>query len=313
MNELSLIYTVHKFNKNEISNIIYIQRKLQNMVNLVVLSDNKDINSKIYNAINGTGISFVPSNGNVGKYQLVKNYLKNTKNQTKWIKMVDPDDYILVDNLKDFIEFLRSNKFSGEELFFLNPAKRVQSGEWDIKKINDEAMKIEEKELPSNTFVNENTVLPWKSISDFKLDAYGQTKSSDVLFSLSYFYGEFQTNVVTYNKTFYIYNFRNGITSTSVYDKDMFNEFINFLKIMIKYRDKNPMPIPSMFDYYWAHNVLCESELDSIEREKEMNNVFNLLKESSNLRKIKASSWDDIEFNNLRSKLAAKEKLDLLD
>ncbi len=310
MKKLSLIYTIYSFKENEMRNIVSTYLKVKNFVKIVILSDNIKINEKVRNFISGTEITFVPSEGNIGKYQLIKNYISKGE-ETKWVKICDPDDIILYEELKQFIDFIEENNFNERTFFFLNPAKRISAGDWDSEYVNDNKQLLWTMSLPDLVYVNENSVFSWYTLKSFEFNFENQTKSSDVILSLSIFNGK--TEIVEYNNTFYIYNFRNGLTATEEYSEKYFNEFLSFLKIMIRFKNRNPMPMPSMFDYLWAHNILCKSDFTNDENLERMSMVFNLLKDSSKDNFILSRNWDSKDMQYYKDKLIRRENILLED
>lgn len=312
---ISLIYPIYDFKAHEIKNILFLAEKLSFIyIDLIVLSDNPSINSLLNQSFNRIdNITFVPSEVNVGKYQLIKNYMSSVNSH--WVKIVDPDDIILVNELHNFVEFIISNgihKGSYIPFIVLGPTNNVLPDEHLSIDINySKRSIIRERIFSKKTMVNENSVIPTNSIRSFSLVAYNQTKSSDVLLSLSYFINHDIFDYVQYGPTFYVYNYRKGLTGTNEFNENMFNQFLNFLKIMKDFKNKNNMTAPSKFDYLWAHNSMVMSNYSKSKKLKIMNDVIKLLNDSGTDKWSQEIREDSKEILEYRRMILNNEKIEL--
>ncbi len=270
---ITLVFPIYEVKEIEINNINYLCDKLPKKAEILVLSDNPNINIDLFKKINRKAL-VIPSYVNKGKYQVIKDNAFILK--TPFVKICDPDDIILIDKLKEFT--LRNENYTFDNAPFIRfkPTLNIEQGEWEIEDVNNNREIIRERSFDS--VVNENSVIPSADLVNFELDAHNQTKSSDVLISLSHFSKDV-INVIDYNGSFYVYNFRKGITG-NVKNKNlnMYNQLITFLDIMIQYNEKNKMLSPSFFDYKWAHNFILNTDIDIDDKIKKISTVFDKLK-----------------------------------
>lgn len=312
---ITLIYTVYDFNKHEIQNIFKLNNRVMNLegIDIFVLSDNPEINNELGQMLAKENIKFIENQFNSGKYQLVKNFIDSGLVESPWVKMCDPDDIILYDELIEFNDYLGKLKetIDGDFPFIrFQKVKRLESGKHDIDEINNNKDKLIFGNFNFPIVVNENSVIPTMDLINFDLVAYNQTKSSDVLFSLSHFRKD-ELNVIEHDESFYVYNFRNGITGTKDFSESMFKQFISFLSIMSKFKEVNKMSAPSKFDYTWAHNSLIMSDYSVKKKVALMKQVFELLNISSVDGWSNKLCWDSEEINKYLEMLKDGEKFKL--
>lgn len=310
---LTLIYTLYDFNEHEVLNIVKLNHEIKDnsKIDLFVLSDNPLINDDLAKLLGKEKINLIPSERNLGKYQMVKNFIDSEIVTSPWVKMCDPDDILLYDELNSFVSYLSNiHQAISEEsrIPFIRFSKvnRIDSGDHDFDFINDNKHFLSTAKFKPSVVVNENSVIPTKDLRDFDLFVEGQTKSSDVLFSLSHFVKE-KPNIVEYEKSFYVYNYRNGITGAKTFNKDMFEQFVKFLKIMIEYKEFNKMSAPSKFDYIWACNYLSISGYDLDKKIKLLEEVFDLLKLSAVDKWSRKAKWNSMSNKKYIKLLDAKE------
>lgn len=302
---LTLVYPLYSPTDIELDNIEHVIESIGNKVEVVILSDNPKFNSSFKDRFNKKKCVFVENKNNKGKYQLIKDAVDQGIIKTKWFKVCDPDDYILFKNIKKF-----NKKFKNIKKDFLIrfiPSKNIQPGEYKSSEINNNKFnKLITKKYMSSV-VNENTVLLTKDLLNFKLEAFNQTKSSDVLFSLSSSVRD-DYKVKNFNKSFYIYNKHNGISNTNNQSMEMFNQLLSFLDIMIKYNKQNKMKAPSFFDYKWAHNSLLLMNIDIEEKEKLAKLVFDKLKICAKDNKNWKVNWNKKERKLYTEKMLRNNK-----
>lgn len=291
---LSLVYPIHNITQLELNNIVFTNNSLRRHVEIICVIDNPLISKKIIKIFNEYNINYYINDKNIGKYQTIKNAADNGYIKTKWFKVCDPDDIILIKKIKKFKE---KRKFKNANIIRFFPSILIKPGEWNSEEINKgmHSEKIWTRKISS--VVNENTVHLTKDLIDFDLKAHNQTKSSDVLLALSGFTSR-KAKIVNYKKSFYLYNYHNGIISgNKSFNKDMVEQLISFLKIMEKYNDINKMKAPSFFDFKWAFNKITNSDLEFSEKEKYVKQIFYLLKIVSRDNINWKSKWDDKTYN----------------
>lgn len=307
---LTLIYPIYEYKEFEIDNILYISNNLRvSGCDILVLSDNPEINNQLSNKLsNSDNITFIPSEKNLGKYQVIKNHSNLLKSH--WFKVVDPDDIILLNELENFIKEFSTFDFNEIIPFIiLGPTINLNSGNYSASLVNDyDRTDFRTRTFAKNVVVNENSIIPTNSLNEFNLDIPNQTKSSDVLLSLSHF-SRNDPATLQFGPTFYVYNYRNGITGLNKYNQKLFNEFLNFLNIMSNYKNVNKMSAPSRFDYLWAHNMVIESPYDIERKINIMKNVIELLKISGVDNWSKKLDCNNDEINKFFEMMEKGEKI----
>lgn len=306
-NLLTLVYPLYKPSKGELKNIKTIL-ELKNNFDILLLSDNPEINNELETYFTGMDIAIVSSNRNIGKFEVVNSAVKNGFVKTKWFKVCDPDDLILVKNIEKFNK--KFSKVKSSPLIRMIPSKNISTG-YNNEQLNSGSVKnagIKNRYLFS--LVNENTIHPTEDLYHFPHNLPNQTKSSDVLFSMAS-YEKGKPKIARFKKSFYYYQKHNGISNPENPDPSLRNiiELETFLDFMIENNHKNKMRAPSFFDFKWAHTYLINQDIPQEESVKILNSIFNKLKICAKENKKWKIKWDDDSKNKFIKMLEDKEKI----
>lgn len=281
---ISIVVTVYDLTEIEKDNWIFIGEQLRekdvnNKIQYIILNDNPEKDEEYKNLF--INFEYKSFGKNLGKYQLVKTAADKGLIKGRWAKFCDPDDIILVDSLLEFAE--RAELLKDNPVIRLQYSRTIFSGDWSARE--QKSLEIISSLRSTISLVNENSVIPVQDIIDFDLEAYNQTKSSDVLFALASSIKN--TPVTVLKKPFYIYNFHKGISNEDkkniVKDKNVkfHKELITFLKIMDKYKNQSTLKTPSWYDYKWAHNSILLKKKNYFWRVFYLSKVYSLLKKCS--------------------------------
>lgn len=303
---LTLIFPLYKPTELEIENIIYTNKKIMNEVDILVLSDNEDIDKKYYSIFENEKIKYIKSQGNIGKYQVVKNAVDNNLVKTKWFKICDSDDIVKLKSISNFNK--RFSRFRKDKVIRFYPSLNIKPGSWSTKEVNENIDKIKIKKRRMFSIVNENTIHPTSHLKKSPIIAPNQTKSSDVLFSLASCINR-KLRVKNWNDSFYIYNKHSGISSQDTFNETMFMQLISFLEIMKDYEEQNNMKAPSYFDYRWAHNNIIKSEWSIEDKIEKMRYIFDLLSVAAKDNWNWNAKWDEESWEKFKDKLIAGEEI----
>lgn len=301
--KLTLAITIYDLSVNEINNWFFIATKIKEIpdVHLIFLNDNPDRDleySELFKEFD-----YVKCKENKGKYQLAKDAVDQNLIKGRWVKFCDPDDFILINRLNAFVKVLNKFDESDETPLIKFEYSRIiyPSETWDITDQEHIFGMSMLRRFPS--LINYNTVIPTETLKNFPLEAKNQTKSSDVLFSLSWDQSEDKS--ITYiNIPFYVYNYLNGVSGYNkkeqtklrrVKNDRMIMELFTFLDIMNLYRESNNLLTPSFFDYKWLHNNLINKRVSLIKRIFYTRKAFKKLKKVAKNNKIWKVKWSLFE------------------
>lgn len=298
MKALTLIYTINTFNSQEIENINYLFKKINGIdLELIVASDNPKINEKL-NKFLDFGIMFVPANVNLGKFSLVKKIINNFVDSL-YFKIVDPDDIILIEPLSMMIDFI--NALNWLPIIKMNPALEYMGNKRELiaKEINELNNIFFEKTFrPKFSMVNWGVIIPTRNFKLNKINTTNQTKSSDILIALTdKRIGDM--DIIETDINFYLYNYRNGISS-DYYSKKMIEQMFSFLEILEKNNHLNFTTSPNIYDFIWLLNSYRESDLDEIEIIDNLHIAFNMLKKIGKDEWCKHTKWDERLILNIK-------------
>lgn len=305
MQVITLIFTIYDYKISEIENINYIWGKLDNkLINLIVASDNPDINKLLDSSLHND-IKCVPSLKNVGKFMLVKNVVESFV-KTPFFKVVDPDDIILVDPLIKVATKIK--KINRNFIIKMNPALEYK-GELlnlDSKMINESDSVVFEKNYRDKfSMVNWGVILPTSNLIRNKIIAYNQTKSSDILMSLSDSYIS-PKNIVEISDNFYLYNYKKGLTK-SRYNENLFNQMINFLDILDENNEINFTTSPNFYDFQWSVEFLSRSNLNTDVILSYLKDILTILNRIGKDKWSKETVWDKKLVKKIKKALKGKE------
>lgn len=282
---LTLIVTLYDPTSLEIDNWLYIAELFNKseVVEILFLNDNPNRDKELSEAFKN--FNYVKANVNKGKFKLVKDAIDSGLVQSNYVKICDPDDLILIEELQIFVDRLSKLKDRTPFVRF-EYSVTIFPDDWDVK--NQDKLNTFKKLRKMSSLVNENSVIPTEDILNAPFNPRNQTKSSDVLFSLSSSINK-QRDIVLMNPSFYIYNLHKGIsneisdankTRTKFKNQREIHELFNFVKLTLDYKIQSDLETPSFYDYRWLHNKLIQNKNFLLRRILVSNNFFRMMKKA---------------------------------
>lgn len=277
MKILTLIYTIYSFDKEEIKNLNFTYRNLDKKnIDVIVACDNPKINEILERSID-QDIIFSPARRNKGKFQRVKDLVDNNNVNSKFIKVVDPDDIIIIKNLNTVIDKLKLIQ-GPLPIVKMNPSleyrgnSNIESAEI-INNSFDNFHFIREKRK-INSMVNWTTIFPTENLVNNKIKALYQTKSSDILMSLTS--NLHDVKIIELEDNFYLYNYKNGLSGANS-STEMYKQMLTFFKILEENDSINFTTSPNKFDFLWCAENLRNSGKPPDEIKKELKIIYKIL------------------------------------
>ncbi len=305
---LTLVYPINSYVEDEINNIKYISSFAKGNFDILILSDNPEINERLTYSLKDEELFIIPSEGNKGKFKLIKDAIDNNSVKTKWFKVCDPDDIVLPQNITKFNENFKNHK--KESIIRFYPSINIDKNT-NLNDLVNGNNKIEIKKKYMLSLVNENTIHPTIHIKNCNLELPNQSKSSDILLTLCSYIGN-KPKVVNFKHSFYYYKRLNGLSNPLSIQNDIgkFEELLTFLDVMIENKKHNKLKQPSYYDYRWAHNFLVSSNLSNEDKIEKAKTVFDKLKICAKQNWKWKVKWNEKEWELYKYKIIKGEKID---
>lgn len=221
-NDFTLILTLYKTNYKDLIRWKQYYERIKLKIPFKVLIDG-DSDRKYYEKFFDP-VDIVYNEDNVGRFLMVMNYLKVSNIKTKFIKILDPDDYIDVDKLINF------PKLDGNFIFQFNHlTNNFHESEIDL----DNIINVSENEF-QNSFGTSWTFLPLKPLID---DVFFSGKEiriyDDQVFGIIAFTQGYKIKNIDYS--FYSYSYGIGESSNQEFvNNNLFNT-LKYLNDYIEY------------------------------------------------------------------------------
>lgn len=217
--DLTLLVTLYQPTKNEVEYWNDIYEKIEGLgVKINFLIDNPDF--KISNFKNIPKNLFFSNARNLGKFRTVYNHIKSGKVNTKYFKVVDPDDYISLTELKK-LQLSSEGRF----IYKMNVVREEKISGILQKDVEYIVRSFRKKEpIKLDNFGNSYTILPTLMIFKDKYYKDFNIKTSDdqYLGFLAYVNG---AKILSIDNSFYLYNKFNGYTGIENFKLKLINSF----------------------------------------------------------------------------------------
>lgn len=288
MTKLTLAICMYKSNVDEIDywNNLFIN--IKDVVDFWILYDGniEEVELK-------TDINIFNNKNNSGKAKLVDNFIKNNYDEVnEFIKLCDPDDRIDESELRKLllqIEGLSNTNICINRRLVINSKTKIKF---------------------EKTLTNDNTILNRDALYKNEIEIPSISKSSDTL--LAFVATTYVPNVTRVNNSFYIYNYRNGISgNSSINDKQ---KYFDELKILLNFYKENESLnnireyncTPWHFTFVWSVRVIKSFEhLSEIEKKKEIVDITEKINDVSRQNRTRRRNqkwlyWKKIYINKLK-------------
>lgn len=288
--EITIILTFYDFNKNEFDYWFEIYKKLK--------KDGVKFSWIIDNPLIKENFKEIDSNDlfcnekNISKLSSVIKHLKNGNVRTKYFKIFDPDDYIIIENFKNII-LPRNEKIVITKLAKIF-SKIEDANSEKIKKVYDN-LDLEYY----NFYGNPITILPTKGIQYDKYyneDNYCNFGEDNILGTICNING-YENYFI--NDPILLYIWENGVTRLSKWEDNLINNF-NSLKIWEMLLIKSNMKSTTDYPYLY---------IDSIRIRKE-NYEKNIKKISNESEEIVQKIENEFEYLRPKRKISSIRKKD---
>lgn len=274
MKKLLLAITFHEFDKEKIKfwneNLAV---KVKEKFDVHFLFDFM-ISDEQKRFLNEWNFNYFDNLKNTGKLNLVFNFIRNNDFEEEFIKLIDPDDAININELFKFDEQI-SNLYGVN--IIINSNYINNDGYIPFDKINVEKTKF------SSMMANQCTILNVKLLKTWNGSTPLITKSSDTV--LSFIATSRTKKVVKIDNNFYLYNYRNGISNPanlSIVDlKKYLSELQLFLDFFDKYKNLNYIReypcSPGHMTLEWGWMAIKITEKNYFKKVIKVNKLYKLV------------------------------------
>lgn len=235
--ELTIILTIHSPVIRELRNYkhsfetlskFYKDKKIDNPIQFLILSDNPNLNKDIEqyieeNFLDIENFTYVPCEENLVRLgQIFRNM---NLIEGRYIKAVDPDDYLIPEETFEFVENV-VKKIESDNHIIIHPYRRTNS----LGLYWETAMEIEHDTFYKNASFNPNSVYPTKILKEIDWDFKLLIWSDDLIgFMLKLKGAEIYEDRLS---KFYLNSAHAGVSTTTGPHKNMrfYNDSLFFIK-----------------------------------------------------------------------------------